>query len=119
MTTTDTPTHESALQMLEAGTRLTLEAAAGLPPELDSIDTIQAGIVATKAQLDGLYEIRADLFLRVSEAHPDTKVKAMADRAGVTGPAVSQQIDKAIARRHDAQVAADRAAAAEPGSEPA
>lgn len=68
--------------------------------QLQPIRQLTDRISSAKAQLDALYEERGDLFLATVEADPTMPVKAMADAAGgITGPAVSQQIDKARARR--------------------
>lgn len=70
-----------------------------------------------KTALTTLYEARGDLFLSIIEADPECPVKAMADAAGnITGPAVSQQIDKARDRR--AKRAAEQKALADAQSEP-
>lgn len=83
---------------------------------LGRIVALQARIEETKAELNQLYLRRADLFLETIEAAPDTPVKAMADVAGVTGPAVSQQIEKARVRR-DVKLA-EQVVDAEPEPEP-
>lgn len=73
---------------------------------LAEITAITEEIATAKARLTELFERRGDLFLATSEADPECPVKAMADAAGgITGPAVSQQIEKAQARRTEAATA--------------
>lgn len=87
---------------------------------LARITEVTDAIQEAKARLDGLYEERGDSFLELAEADPDCPVKAMADAAGgITGPAVSQQIDKARARRAAAEAKAAETGDPEPEAAPA
>lgn len=79
--------------------QLTAEAEAAL---LERIDPLREEIEKVLAERDRLYERRAEVFLEIREAAPELPLSKLARRAGISVPAVIQQIDKARSRREPA-----------------
>lgn len=73
------------------------------------LDPMREEIEANLAERDRLYESRAAAFLTIREAAPDVPLSKLAARAGISVPAVIQQIDKAKARRAEAAAPAEAA----------
>lgn len=66
---------------------------------LAALDPLREQIEAAVAERDRLYEERAETFRAIREACPDLPLSQIAARAGVSVPAVIQQIAKAEARK--------------------
>lgn len=70
---------------------------------LSRLDPLKASIEEAEATLERLREERAGVYLEIRDAAPGIPLSKLAERAGVSVPAVIQQIEKATARRDGPQ----------------
>lgn len=68
---------------------------------LSTIAPFREQIDAHTTELERLYEARAGIFLAIREADPSLSLARIAAAAGISVPAVIQQISKAKARREE------------------